>query len=164
MRKRGIWVCLLLFLFILSGCGLKPWKTTEDDPRTKDEDKYDPLGFPQDRVIVTEMGNPKEGERNTDFEKETGIGLNRSETEESFFSFTVYRVQFFATKYPNQAARVAESVGEQLSQKTYIEYKAPYYWVRVGDCETKKEAEYLQKKINELGYEESWVVEVKIKP
>jgi hypothetical protein len=164
MRKRRLWVCLLLCVFIFSGCGLRPWKTAEDDPRTKDEDKFDPLGFPQDRVIVTEMGTSKEAKENTDFEKETGIGTDRSEGEENLFTFKVYRVQFFATKYPDQASRVAESVAEQLSQKTYIEYKAPYYWVRAGDCETREESNSLLQKIKKLGYEESWVVEVEIKP
>ncbi len=164
MRKRGLFICLLLCLSILAGCGLKPWKTTEDDPRTKGEDQFDPLAFPQDRVIVTEMGAQNKEQGSTEFEKENRLGPNRSEVEESFFSFTVYRVQFFATKYPDQAAQVAESVAEQLSQKTYIEYKTPYYWVRVGDCETREEADYLQRRLNKLGYEESWVVEVEIKP
>jgi len=50
-----------------------------------------------------------------------------------------------------------------LSEKTYISFKVPYYWIRVGDCETKEEANSLLEKTKRLGYRESWVVEIKAK-
>jgi len=36
--------------------------------------------------------------------------------------------------------------------------------VRVGDCETREEAESLLERIKRLGYKESWIIEVEIKP
>jgi hypothetical protein len=59
---------------------------------------------------------------------------------------------------------VSDLVKNQLSKNTYIDYKTPYYWVRVGDCVTKEEAESLLEKIRNLGYPQSWVVEAKTEP
>jgi CRISPR/Cas system-associated protein Cas5 (RAMP superfamily) len=163
MRKNGLWICLLLSLFF-TGCGLWPRESVKEDPRTRGENQFDPLGFPQDEVIVTEEEPKEKKEESSKFEKVNIMGLEEETGVESLLPRKVYRVQFFATKYPDEASQVAESVTNQLSEKTFIDYKTPYYWVRVGDCETKEEAESLLEKIKRLGYKESWVVEVEIKP
>jgi hypothetical protein len=163
MRTGSLVICLLLSLWF-SGCALWPQRTVQEDPRTKAENQFDPLGFPQDQVIVTEKEPDGERESTSDFESENRIRAEGSEGAEDLFPLKVYRVQFFATKYPDDASQVAESVAAQLSEKAYIEYKAPYYWVRVGDCQTKEESDSLLGKIKRLGYRESWVVEVEIQP
>jgi len=163
MREGKFLVYFLLCLFF-SGCALWPRGAIKEDPRTKGEEQFDPLGFPQDRVIVTEQEPGEKGKGATEFEKKNKFGLEESNGIDSLFPRKVYRVQFFATKYPDEASQMAESVANQLLQKTYIDYKTPYYWVRAGDCETKEEADSLLEKIKKLGYKESWVVEVEIKP
>ena len=163
MMRNGLWICLLFYLFF-TGCGLWPRETTHEDPRTRGENQFDPLAFPQDRVVVTEEEPGKKTKESTEIKKDNEIIYKEPEGKESLLSQRVYRVQFFATKYPDEASQVAKSVGDQLSQKAYIEYKAPYYWVRLGDCETKEEADSLLEKIKKLGYMESWVVEIEIKP
>ena len=163
-KKISILWLVFLFLFF-SSCSLLPKGESLKDPRTKGEKEFDPLGFKQDRVLVTE------GEYPITKEDSTGLEKNRKErTEwegaqesESFLPERVYRVQFFATKYPDEARQVADFVASQLSEKTYIEFKVPYYWIKVGDCETKEEANSLLEKIKRLGYRESWVVEIKLK-
>ena len=163
MRPSTLLIYFLVCL-LFSGCALWPRRAIKEDPRTRGEDQFDPLGFPQDRVIVTEEEPKEEREGTTEFEKESKIGSEEPKGTESLFFRKVYRVQFFATKYPDEASDVAGSVADQLSDKTYIDYKTPYYWVRVGDCETKEEAKSLLERIKKLGYKESWVVEVEIKP
>ncbi|UCB52324.1 MAG: SPOR domain-containing protein [Candidatus Zixiibacteriota bacterium] len=164
MRTRGLWICLLFFFLVSTDCGFRPLKTPEEDRRTEAEGEFDPLGFPHDRVIVTQEEPPGRSEKVAESDKDNDITMEESPGAEEVLSAKVHRVQFFATKYPDEAKQVAESVAEQLSEQTYIEYKAPYYWVRVGDCETEREASFLLRKIKGLGYSQSWVVEVEIEP
>lgn len=147
---------ILLFLF-LSNCSLWPKGESSKHPRAKAEKESDSLSLKKDSAVVTGGTYPIVKEDSTKLEK-------RKKTEgEIIFPEKVYRVQFFATKYPEEAKQVASLVEGQLSQKTYIDYKVPYYWVKVGDCETKEEADSLLEKIKGLGYRESWVVEIKLK-
>ena len=165
MRKNAKFFWMFFLFLFFSSCSLLPKGESLKDPRTKGEKEFDPLGFKEDRVIVTE------GEYAITKEDSTGLEKNRKErTEwegaqeiESFLPEKVYRVQFFATKYPDEARQVADFVESQLFEKTYIDFKVPYYWIRVGDCETKEEANSLLEKIKGLGYSESWVVEIKVK-
>jgi hypothetical protein len=92
------------------------------------------------------------------------LQLTQPQGMDSLILRKVYRVQFFATKYPDEASQVAETLGNMVSENTYIDYKTPYYWVRVGDCETREEGERLLRRIKQLGYKESWVVEVEVEP
>lgn len=161
MKGRRLGIYLLVFLS-LSGCALRPREAPKEDPRTKGEKQFDPLGFPQDQTIVTEKETGEKKDKTGESEKNKKIRSKEAEKGKSILPHKVYRVQFFATQYPDEASKVALLVGNQLSEKTYIEYKTPYWWVRIGDCETKEEVESLLEKIKELGYKESWVVEGKI--
>jgi hypothetical protein len=162
-NAKIFWV-FFLFLFFTS-CSLLPRGEGSKDPRTKGEKEFDPLSFEQDRAIITEGEYP--------ITKEDSILLEKAKREKTEGEGTqkiersvpqkVYRVQFFATKYPDEARQVAGFVESQLSEKTYIDFKVPYYWIKVGDCETKGEANSLLEKIKGLGYSESWVVEIKLK-
>jgi hypothetical protein len=155
-KKASILWLILLFLF-LSNCSLWPKGESSKHPRAKAEKESDSLSLKKDSAVVTGGTYPIVKEDSTKLEK-------RKKTEgEIIFPEKVYRVQFFATKYPEEAKQVATLVESQLSQKTYIDYKVPYYWVKVGDCETKEEADSLLEKIKGLGYRESWVVEIKLK-
>jgi hypothetical protein len=157
MRKfRFVILCLLL----ASGCAHLPWGGPKEDPRTRGEQSKDPLGYPQDQVIVTQNA-PRTQAGTTQPSDETQTLKPRQEQPVvTPVEQKVYRVQFFATKYPDEASQVAETVAGMVSEKTYIDYKTPYYWVRAGDCQTKEEADRLLQKIKRLGYQESWVVEV----
>ncbi len=163
LRCFQVGIICLIFNLSLSGCALWPKQTTREDPRTKWEKHHPPLGFPQDQEIVTEK-EPKKKESKSDSKMDQKTGSKEWEKGKASFPRKVFRVQFFATQYPDEAAQISESVKNQLSENTYIDYKAPYYWVRVGDCITKEEAESLLEKMRSLGYQESWVVEAKIEP
>ena len=164
MRIVGLWVGLLLCLLVFADCGFRPWKRGEEDRRTEAEDQFDPLRSPHDRVIVTEEEPPGRSTKPAERDRYDDPASEESARMEEALLLTVRRVQFFATKYPDEAKQVAELVEDELSEKAYIEYKAPYYWVRAGDCQTQDEANSLLRKIKRLGYTESWVVEVKTEP
>ena len=156
-----IWIICSLLSLSISGCALWSGGATREDPRTKEEKHHPPLGYPQDRETVTDKAAPQKEQKR---EAEQKTKSKEPEKEKAVFPRKVYRVQFFATQYPDEASKVSESVKNQLSENTYIDYKAPYYWVRVGDCVSKEEAESLLEKMRNLGYQESWVVEAKTEP
>jgi hypothetical protein len=161
---RSVFIISLLLCLFFSGCALWPKKSVQEDPRTRGEDQFDPLGFPQDQEIVTETEPSQRRKGEAEPGEEDRIGFKKLPGSDSLLLIKVYRVQFFATKYPDEATKVADIVSEQLSEKTYIEYKAPYYWVKVGDCQTREESDALLNRIKKLGYSESWVVEAEIEP
>ena len=163
MRKSWLAVCFLL-CFFLAGCAHLPWGEPEGDRRIQGEEGIDPLGHPQDRVIVTEQESGGQTEGTQDSSVRDRLLWREGAEADSIVSPEIYRVQFFATKYPDEASQVAEMVTGMLSEKTYIDYKTPYYWVRAGDCETRGEADALLRRVKQLGYEESWVVEEEIGP
>ena len=155
-------VCLILCLCI-SHCALWSGGATREDPRTKGEKHHPPLGFPQDQETVTDKATPSK-EQKEEPKAEQKTKSKELEKGKAALPKKVFRVQFFATQYPDEAAQVSESVKNQLSENTYIDYKAPYYWVRVGDCVTQEEADILLGKVRNLGYQESWVIEAKTEP
>jgi hypothetical protein len=157
-KNTSILGLIFLFLFFLS-CAFWSKGESSKHPRAKGGKESDSLSLRKDSAAVTEGTYPIAKEDSTRLEKRKREKIE----EEIIFPEKIYRVQFFATKYPEEAKQMATLVEGQLSQKAYIDYKVPYYWVRVGDCETKEEANSLLEKIKALGYQESWVVEIKLK-
>jgi hypothetical protein len=145
---------VILCLLFASGCAHLPWGGPKEDPRTRGEQNKDPLGYPQDQVIVTQNAPKNQGSSAQPSGQTQSLKPGQEQPAVMPVEQKVYRVQFFATKYPDEASQVAETVA----------YKTPYYWVRAGDCQTKAEADRLLQKIKGLGYQESWVVEVEKRP
>ena len=75
-----------------------------------------------------------------------------------------FRVQIFASSTQNNADRVAADARSAFNDRVYVEYIAPYYKVRVGDCLTREEAEIMKNKARTLGYRGAFVIETMISP
>ncbi len=76
-----------------------------------------------------------------------------------------FRVQLFATKdYENALVvrKEAEFVFIDYGHNVYVEFDAPYYKVRVGDCKTREEAEALRELARKNGYPSAWIVKTKV--
>lgn len=71
-----------------------------------------------------------------------------------------YRVQVVSTDDLNEANQVRAEIYEKTTKKeVYIIFEPPFYKVKVGDFTSKSEAENLRFKLNQLGYNESKVVQ-----
>jgi len=75
-----------------------------------------------------------------------------------------FRIQIFASATEKNASRVADDAKAAFPENTYVEYVAPYYKVRVGDCLTNEDANVLKNKALRLGYRGAFVVETMITP
>jgi cell division protein FtsN len=73
-----------------------------------------------------------------------------------------YRVQVFASATRDGAERVAAEVRGELQESVAIEYQAPFYKVRVGNCVTRHEAERLRERVLETGREGAFIVETMV--
>ena len=51
-----------------------------------------------------------------------------------------------------------------INEDVYMDYHAPYYKVRIGNCLTRYEAEQLQQLAIQKGFADAWVVRTKVKP
>jgi len=75
-----------------------------------------------------------------------------------------FRVQIFASTTEKNATRVADDARTTFTERLYVEFVAPYFKVRVGDCLTKEDAAVLKNKALKLGYKGAFIVETMINP
>lgn len=75
-----------------------------------------------------------------------------------------FRIQIFASSTGENANRVASDARSVLTERVYVDYIAPYYKVRVGDCLTYEDAEAFKNKMLRQGYHGAFIVETMITP
>ncbi len=75
-----------------------------------------------------------------------------------------FRIQIFASSTEQNALKVADDAKSVFTEKVYVEYVAPYYKVRVGNCLTREDAEALRGKAVKQGYQGAFIVETIITP
>ena len=73
-----------------------------------------------------------------------------------------YRVQILATRYFEYADSIAISISNIISDSVYVEFESPNYKVRVGDFINRDAAEFLQKKLLDMGYKSAWILRSRI--
>jgi hypothetical protein len=73
-----------------------------------------------------------------------------------------YRLQIFATSDRVKAEETAAGAKQSFTEPIYVEYEAPLYKVRIGDCATRQEAEALKEKASLQGYDGSWIAETMV--
>ena len=70
-----------------------------------------------------------------------------------------YRVQIFASSTEQGAEKAAAGARQVFSEPVYVEYVAPLYKVRIGDCFSRSEADALKRTAIAAGYRDAWIVE-----
>ncbi len=73
-----------------------------------------------------------------------------------------YRVQVYASATREGAERAAASARAALQEAVTVEYEAPFYKVRVGNCVTRHEAERLKERAVQEGYEGPFITETRV--
>ncbi len=126
------------------------------------EEQFNPLSL-QDDDIWEELKQPAPAAPET-----TLAGPNRqavtdtSQIEQPQY-IQGFRIQIFASPDRQMALEVKQRAELFLEEDLYLEFEAPYYKVRVGDCLSFAEAETLLKKIRKKGYSDAFRVRTTIK-
>ena len=150
------------FLFLCLELGCTPSPPIQEEQREnliEAEGGFDPLAQDQERPIV--ITEPEGGSEQVRMLQKDPRALGNQEIPidpDEAGMIKGYRVQIFLSDNLREAARIMAEARGEFEEEVYLEYDAPYYKVRVGDCQTEAEGQGLLKVARSLGYREAWLV------
>jgi len=149
----------LLSLIFMSCVGIRPCinEQRKKDRRMQAEGGFDPWNLERENPIIIqeEESTETQGEFSGTVWQEDETGAAKADYE------TLYRIQIFASKFPEEAENFMAFLQLNFDQPVNIDYEAPYYKVRLGDFETLKEANSFLKRIRQKGFPQAWVIKIK---
>jgi hypothetical protein len=159
MSAKNSFVIVTFFLLVSLNClGIRPcvkeqWKK---DRRTQAEKSFDPWKIEKENPIIIREESAK-----TQEEFSESIGENDETGKPTADSEMLYRIQIFASKFPEEAQNLADSLEAYFDEPASIDYEVPYYKVRLGDFKTLEEAESFLRLIRKRGFPQAWVVKIR---
>jgi len=165
-RRRNI--CKLALVAILApvlfSCAVRP-RYTDQPGETAAQDsldlRLDPLGLPQDTVIVTSPNSAVEKKllheirATQQAQEKPGPG---SSLPPDSLNNQVYRVQLLTVDSYSDARRALAVAEEIFDLPVALTYDQPYYKLRVGEFTTKSEGDVYLLKAKSAGYANAWVL------
>lgn len=74
-----------------------------------------------------------------------------------------YRIEIFRSdSFPAATSMQEKALLEFTESGVYLDYDAPYYKVRVGDCTNRVDAEGLLKRVQQMGYPEAFLINSRV--
>ena len=147
-------------IVLAAGCmSVPPEEEDERGKLVRAERDFDPLAQDRERpIVITKQGEESTGTEIPQ-EDQPSPGLPEDSLSMSHPGVTQgYRVQIYLSDSLPEAARVMAEARERFQEEVYLEYDAPYYKVRVGDCQTESMGQELLKTAHDLGYKDAWLV------
>jgi hypothetical protein len=148
--------------FLVLALGCMPAPPPEEDTKReliRVEGDFDPLAQDRDRPIVILRQSQDSTQTQIPPADQPSPGLPGDSLEATGPGVIQgYRVQIFLSDSLQEAARVMTEARGRFQEEVYLEYDAPYYKVRVGDCQTEFEGQQLLKVAHRLGYRDAWLV------
>lgn len=160
---------LLSILVLVAGCasGKKavqpsPEKNRSEKPASPYDESFDPLSLNDSDLTFPEKKND-----NSEEGKHLSEGKNavQSPQEKPNQLIDGFRVQLLATKDIERATvakKEAEFAFGDSPVNVYIEFDSPYYKLRIGDCQTREQAEALRDLAQQKGYPSPWIVRTRV--
>jgi hypothetical protein len=156
-RMSGILMGLLP-LVLFSCTPIPPGQVEPSADLTEAERDFDPLAQDAERPIAITSGRDDAGATaETSPDEQHPLAEDLAGPERPGVA-RGYRVQIFLSDDLREASRVMAEARERFEQEVYLEYDAPYYKVRVGDCPTEGQGEKLLQVARRLGYPDAWLV------
>lgn len=147
MLRLAVFLTALLFLF--AACG-EETVTRDRNDGTDQSGPIDPYGDPPDY-----SGDPFEG-----FPDVTGVAIPSEEPEvyeEEILSGSHYTVQISAATTEETAARLAESLEDEITLPVFIDMEGSYWKVRVGAFPDRQDALDYSTVLVDMGFTDAWV-------
>ena len=155
----------LLILFLAISCNRGTiQKSTPGEEQKPANAPFDPLATAADREVVPEVypAEPSVSRKAGDtLMPPGGMAFGQYDSTVSTVSPTeVYRVQIFTSRLYAEAKREQALADEIFNLPVHLDYEVPYYKLRVGDFQTRGEAEDMVSEIKAIGYRNAWVARV----
>ncbi len=161
MKKIFLYLTMAAFLF---GCaGTQKSKTPGEgvpSASTMDE-SFDPLSLNDEDLVFEKVVRGQTAEQ--EMERVTVPETTAVSQENKLVDG--YRVQLISTKDLEGATKFKQIVSEQfadLDYHFYIEFDSPYYKVRMGDFQTREEAQQARQIVQSRGYPKAFIVKTKV--
>ena len=147
-------------ILLMAFFGAHLWAQT--DQSNEYDESFDPLKLQEPRDKFFQEESQQEVQRKLQEESKP----LPSQTPETGEQKTGYRVQLLATPNYQEADSLLNTVREefQTEASAYLVYDSPNYKIRVGNCDTRNEAEELQTLAKQKGYRYAWIVRSTIFP
>ena len=160
----------IVFTLVGWGCAFVPktgFKPKEEKPPEQKEEveqieDFDPLSLDDDDISITE---PTEPTRSQEREEEIPpVVVPETEEAKEIEQVQGYRVQIFVSSSMESAQNIMAEADKIFPNEVYLQYDAPYYKVRVGNCLTRREGDLLRERAIRRGYRDAWVVRSLVAP
>ncbi len=146
------------------GCAAHPRYTdqlAEEVVQDSLELRLDPLGLPQDSVIVASSNSAAEKKLLHELRSAQQAQAKTAEASVTPFdslNHQVYRVQLLTVDSYSDARRALAVAEEIFDRPVALTYDQPYYKLRVGEFATKSEGDAYLLKAKTAGYANAWVL------
>ena len=158
-------VIISIFIFACSPRVHQP--AIDQDRRTGDEHRFNPMGFPGDDAVITgqhrelsQSDKPDTTASEARPPEYSDSGRHEDHTVVQEQPLVVFRVQVFASKSFDEAHQFADDIEGMFPEGVFVEYHVPYYKVRVGEFYTPEDGESFLDKVKRYGFKNAWLVRV----
>ncbi|HEX2896590.1 MAG TPA: SPOR domain-containing protein [candidate division Zixibacteria bacterium] len=145
-------------------------KTTQVS-NTSSTTRLDPIDLPQDSRVIPKLqphkgditGTGKEPDVVKDTAKEeASTPIKPVQPQLDTLASQALRIQLHSTELFGEAKKERIIAEEIFDQPVYLDYEVPYYKVRVGSFSDRKDAENYLSKAKTAGYQNAWIVAVRV--
>lgn len=158
---------VLIVIILVTACattrpaGIQTPSTSRERVRDADYvEDFDPLTLQDDDIVVPPPAVPREPIAESDTNPEN------DETEQEVTEDRLiqgFRVQLMATSDETQARELRRNAIFKFPQDdVYMTFEGSLYKVRVGDCQTRDEAEALRDLAIRGGFRDAWIVPARV--
>jgi len=150
MKKHLTWI-LLLFIFSITFSQTFPPQDETFNPSTLNEPSLPLLDGTVVQEIISDIAAPVTSNR--------VMGDSMTTIEK-----TGWKVQAFITNDFDRADSVFRKLITNFPPEDVEKaFYSPYYKIRIGNCQTREEAERMLRRVENLGFREAWIIQTKIK-